>query len=207
MTHALLQYRDPDMPPEARVFLWQWLTVIGVENTTRDTLRTLCRRLHMTLAKGSRALAQLKDCGAITSTPVPGNRGRPRTEYAVANTTRQRLETLDIEPTLAGVLAELIRPAASSGDGLRDGGARKETLTLANSWLVAVLLAHMDSAGQVTTLSYVDLMALTGMSRSRIQSQIKKLSVMGMLHHQPGSMRAVMGTRPCSIFTLSLHHP
>lgn len=207
MNHALLHYRDPDLPPEARVLLWQWIRVFGLTASATYTLRVLCQHLRITLVKGSRGMAQLKECGAIEGTSVPRQKGRPLTEYRIKTEVHQRLNPIEIEPALEEVLEGLIEKAASSGDGLREGKARKETLTLANSWLVAVLLAHMDRAGQVTTLSYTDLMALTGMSRSRVQSQIRKLSAMGVLHHQPGSMRAVMGTRPCSIFTLNLRHP
>ncbi len=218
MRYSLLYHKDTTLLPEARVFLWQWLNIIGPEGATNETLRELCKRLTITVKKGSRALAQLKEYGAISATKqpqaqvtkasgTPKKRGRPRTWHCVSAATQQWLKPIDMRPDITQGLDKLISFAASSGDTLRDGEARKETLTLANSWLVAVLLAHMDHAGQVTTLGYADLMALTGMSRSRIQSQITKLNAMGVLHHQPGSMRVMLGARlECSTFTLNLHH-
>ncbi|SFT80045.1 hypothetical protein [Halomonas saccharevitans] len=89
---------------------------------------------------------------------------------------------------------------------LRKGHARKYQLTSANRWLVMVLLAHADSAGQVIGLGFSELKSLTGMGRSRLHSQLSKLKRLGLLgHYQPGRMG--LGGRRTSLFTLNLSHP
>lgn len=206
MRETLLHYRDSRLPFEARVLLWQWARHVGLGTPMTESLRTLCRRLRMTLAKGMRGMAQLKDNGLVSGVRAPQPRGRPRTTYYVTHVTQRQLRASAITTGQQALLDRLISTVASSGDGLRTGEQRRTTLTLANAWLLAVLLAHMDRAGQVTTLSYGDLVALTGMSRNRLQSQVKKLITMGVIHHQPGPPKAVLGTRPCSIFTLQLAH-
>lgn len=97
----------------------------------------------------------------------------------------------------------LLSPLAPN---LRKGHARKYQLTSANRWLVMVLLAHADRAGQVIGLGVSALKSLTGMGRSRLHSQLSKLKRLGLLgHYQPGGMG--LGGRRTSLFTLDLSHP
>lgn len=98
------------------------------------------------------------------------------------------------------VLLSPLRP------NLRKGHARKYQLTSANRWLVMVLLAHADSAGQVIGLGFSALTSLTGMGRSQLHSQLGKLKRLGLLgHYQPGRMG--LGGQRTSLFTLNLSHP
>lgn len=99
--------------------------------------------------------------------------------------------------------AVLLSPLSSN---LRKGHARKHQLTSANRWLVMVLLAHADSAGQVMGLSFSALETLTGMGRSQLHSQLGKLKRLELLgHYQPGRMG--LGCKRTSLFKLNLSHP
>ncbi|WP_155833488.1 hypothetical protein [Halomonas sp. BC04] len=99
--------------------------------------------------------------------------------------------------------AVLLSPLPSN---LRKGHARKHQLTSANRWLVMVLLAHADSAGQVFGLGVSALARFTGMGRSQLHSQLGKLKRLGLLgHYHPGRMG--LGDRRTSLFTLNLSHP
>lgn len=116
---------------------------------------------------------------------------------------------LDAEPGKGGSHggrdeeAVLLSPLSSN---LRKGHARKHQLTSANRWLMMVLLAHADRAGQVMGLGFSALEPLTGMGRSQLHSQLGKLKRLQLLSHfQPGGMG--LGGRRTSLYTLNLSHP
>lgn len=101
-----------------------------------------------------------------------------------------------------GDKVDLLSPLSSN---LRKGHVRKHQLTSTNRWLVMVLLAHSDRAGQVMGLSFSALEPLTGMGRSQLHSQLGKLKRLELLsHYQPGRMG--LGGKRTSLFKLNLSH-
>ncbi|CAN0103962.1 unnamed protein product, partial [Ectocarpus sp. 12 AP-2014] len=84
---------------------------------------------------------------------------------------------------------------------------RKGKLTLANRWLLMVLLARSKTLGVVTDLSFTTLQGLTGMSKNSLQSQLKKAKAMGVIaYHQPGHPGNLLGVSMTSIYQLNLAH-
>lgn len=173
----------------------------------------------MTYAQGRRAWDLLtKRLGEnqeqlveIERLPIKG-RGRPASRYRLS---AKLVKALQKSPSASEHHAEEIAslakttrlPIAKDESALLFDG-RSTGLLLSNRWLLMVLLAHADSPGIVTRLSVSALRRLTGMSRYRITSQLKKLSNLGLMaHHQPGRYSPKAGTRKTSIYLLDLAHP
>ncbi len=167
-------------------------------------------------------MEMLEASGVMVTAPVPQQSGPPLSEYRVADQLRYELANLTVpemchRPEIARVLegkdsqpAAVEAGPASSGRhaNLLSGAARKHRLTPANRWLIAVLLAHAETPGRVSGLSYTRLGRLTGMSRNQLQSQLAKLRELGILaHQQPGRLGRFLGSPMTSIFLFDLHHP
>lgn len=101
----------------------------------------------------------------------------------------------------------LKKASTTSDSNLLDGQARKAHLTLANRWLVMVMLAHADENGAVMELSQARLQRLTGLSMSRLNNQRRKLRDLGLIRrYHPGYTGRVLGHRLNSIYYLALDH-
>jgi hypothetical protein len=195
--------------------------VIGLDQSATDYARTLCQRLDTTQQQWSRIMKVLKASGVMITCPVPQKRGRPLTEYRISAQVRYELANVaasdmlhhdEIERVLEGDLA--LVPAAEMDcehdalfANLLSGEPRSRRITPANRWLIAILLAHAETPGRVTSLSYTRLEHLTGMSRNQLQSQIAKLKDLEILaHHQPGRLGHLFGSQMNSIFIFNLDH-
>lgn len=209
------------LPAEARWLLWQWSQVFGLDQSIACRVQTLCQRLGTTQQQWSRVMGMLKASGVMVTSPVPQQRGRPLTEYRIAAPLRYDLGNLaisgvchrrEIELVLEGrdlltSVAEVGPPSDGRFANLMSAEARRCRLTPANRWLIAVLLAHAETPGRVTSLSYTRLEYLTGMSRNQLQSQITKLRGLEILaHHQPGRLGYLFGSQMTSIFIFDLDH-
>lgn len=102
---------------------------------------------------------------------------------------------------------DLKEALTTSYSNLLDGQARKARLTLANRWLLMVLLTHADENGAVMGLSQARLQRLTGLSLNRLNNQRCKLRDLGvMIRYHPGYTGRVLGLRLHSIYYLALDH-
>lgn len=166
-------------------------------------------------------MKMLKDSGVMVTCSVPQRRGRPLTEYRISAQVRHELADVvasctlhheEIERVLEGRFlltsaAEMDCPSDARFPNLLPANARRYRLTPPNRWLIGVLLAHAETPGRVTGLSYTRLERLTGMSRNQLQSQIAKLKDLEILaHHQPGRQGRLFGSQMNSIFIFNLDH-
>tara|TARA_R110002012_G_scaffold178236_2_gene343260 strand:- start:28244 stop:29902 length:1659 start_codon:yes stop_codon:yes gene_type:complete len=222
MYTKLLIYQNTKLTPEARWFVMQWASIIGVDKSVECSLQTLFARLGLTYAQGRRAWNVLTGKQGenrerfvdIERLSIQGA-GRPPSQYCLsAKLIKALAETL--APAYEQHAEEIVTLARttrlSTADervDLMEGGRLRGTgLTLPNRWLLMVLLAHADSPGVVTCLSVSAMRRLTGMSRYRITSQLKKLSDLGLItHHEPGRYAPHASVRKTSIYLLDLAHP
>lgn len=166
-------------------------------------------------------MKMLKDSGVMVTCPVPQGRGRPLTEYRISAQVRHELADVvassmfhheEIERVLEGRFlltsaGEMDCPSDARFPNLLPANARRYRLTPPNRWLIGVLLAHAETPGRVTGLSYTRLERLTGMSRNQLQSQIAKLKDLKILaHHQPGRQGRLFGSQMNSIFIFNHDH-
>lgn len=232
MNTALLTYHNAQLTPEARWFLMRWDTIIGLDQSIECSPQALFNRLGLTYGQGLRAWQvltgkpskkqrkqsaqrkkqeQFVDIEHLSSTGP----GRPTSRYRL--TTKLVKELAAIPPPSNNHHAEEITTLAKTTrvsttdkevDLIDSGRLRRTGLTLPNRWLLMVLLAHTDSPGIVTRLSLPTMQRLTGMSRSRITSQLKKLGDLGLIaHKQPGRYACKANARKTSIYLLDLAHP
>ena len=232
MNTVLLNYRNAQLTPEARWFLMQWGTIIGLDQSIECPPQALFNRLDLTYGQGLRAWQVLT--GKPSKKERKESEQRKKQEQFVEiehlsntgpgrPTSRYRLTTKLVKALAAipppsnnhhaeeiAILAKTTRVSTTDKevDLIESGRLRRTGLTLPNRWLLMVLLAHTDSPGIVTRLSLPAMQRLTGMSRSRITSQLKKLSDLGLIaHHQPGRYACTASARKTSIYLLDLAHP
>jgi len=215
MDIRLLHYQNNALSPEARWLLLQWSQEIGLEEQLACPVRGLYKRLGLTLQRGGQALAKLKMLGITTCEPVRRGRGRPISCFGISTAFRRQLADIALsdtphQPEIEGLLScsgtHTLEGAPDTN--LMSGQARVQQLPPATRWLLAVLLAHAELPGTVGGLSYSQLRRLTGMSRSRLKSQLAKLKSLQILaHHQGGMLGTLFGTRMSSVYVLNLKHP
>lgn len=221
MNTVMLAYKNANLTPEARWLLMQWLSKFGTDHSFDGTLKTLFKNLGMTYVQGRRAWNTLisnpeenqRKFIEIEHLPAKG-RGRPRSRYKLAP---KFLSTLDISSCVSEhhtkEIAELAKTtllsAEKSPDDLVDKGRQRSyKLTLPNRWLLMILLAHTYIPGVVTCLGISKIRQLTGLSRARIDRQLKKLIGLGIIKlHQPGRYSSKANERRTSIYLLDIAHP
>ncbi|QNU63675.1 hypothetical protein [Vreelandella titanicae] len=199
----------------------QWASVFGLDRSVVCPLQTLFKRLGLTYAQGRRAWDVLIDRHTerqerfveIERLPTSG-RGRPRSRYRLSAKLVKALQRSPSAPEHhAAEIAMLAKTTLLSAENMtkdlsRDGLIRRSRLTLPNRWLLMVLLAHADTPSVVTRLGISKMRHLTGMSRARIDRQLKKLRDLGLIaHHQPGRYSFQASVRKTSIYLLNLTHP
>ena len=220
MNAAILTYRDARLTPEVRWLLMQWASVIGLEKSIDCPLQTLFTRLGLTYAQGRRAWDVLIDKHGerqeqfieIERLSIKGP-GRPSSRYRLSAKLVKALQKSPSSSTHhAEEIATLTKTTLLSAENrtkdlVRDGRRRRSRLTLPNRWLLMVLLAHADTPGVITSLGISKMRVLTGMSRSRIDRQLKKLVDVGVIaHHEPGRYSHQAKKRKTSIYFLDLAH-
>jgi hypothetical protein len=222
MDTAILTHKNANLTPEARWLVMQWASIIGLDQSVDCPLQTLFARLGLTYAQGRRAWDVLTGKQGenqerfveIERLPSKGP-GRPASRYRLS---AMLVKALAATPAPAcehhaeeiATLAKTTRlSTADKKTDLMERGRRRRTgLMLPNRWLLMVLLAHADSQGIVTRLSVSAMHRLTGMSRYRITSQLKKLVDLGLIaHYQPGRYSPQASARKTSIYLLDLAHP
>lgn len=226
MTPQLLYYENENLPPDARWLLWQWSYRLGLMNAWTGTLLSLYQKLHFSSHKGKSAMSALQAQGVIETTPQPAKgRGRPGYIYRITPSFHQALARLsDTQPGLFAYLQHLMETPlqtdipstpildneeqAGSHSQLSQAHARKNRLTIANRWVLTVLLAYADEHGAVTSVSQTQLQRLTGLAPSRWYSQRNKLMEMGLIaRYFPGSAKKVRGVALNGVYLLDLTHP
>ncbi|MGP9532952.1 MarR family transcriptional regulator [Halomonas sp. AOP42-E1-30] len=218
----MLTYQNPHLSPEARWLVMQWALLIGPENSVESSLQTLFTRLGLTYAQGRRAWGVLTGKQGdnqerfvdIERLPRQGP-GRPGSRYRLSAKLVKAIATIpahacEQHAEEINTLAKTTRLSTTDDKvGLIEGSRLRATsLSLPNRWLLMVLLAHANSPGIVTGLSVSAMCRLTGMSRYRISSQLKKLSDLRLItHHEPGRYAPHASVRKTSIYLLDLAHP
>tara|TARA_R100001039_G_C1843924_1_gene104474 strand:+ start:546 stop:2168 length:1623 start_codon:yes stop_codon:yes gene_type:complete len=219
MDMRLLNYDDKKLTPEARWLLMQWSRQMGLEKPLTLPLRDLRVRFEMPLLRLRQALACLTEQGVISAEPYKcgQKKGRPRTHFTITGKLHHSLAKVRVpEVTSRQAAIEHLLSASSvppmTGDdehpNLLSGQSRIQHMLVATRWLLIVLLAHADVTGSLSHLSYSALQRLTGLSRVRLRSQLRKLSDMGVLaDYQGGRLGKALGVKRTSIIVLNLAHP
>jgi len=159
---------------------------------------------------------------------VSVGRGRPSRSYEISPLIRAHLNgcsKLTCPPMCMQVVEDLLsipteRKSLPGGGG--EGVARKvigyqhppvrkksDQLTLANRWLLAVLVSHASELGVVQGLGLSTLRQLTGMGEARLKTQLLRLVELGLIRsHVPGiSSLLFAGTKVSTTYFLNLNHP
>lgn len=216
MDARLLFYSDPTLSPEARWLLLQWSGAVGLDKALTCSLRELYRRLGISPQHTKPVLEKLNSQGHIIYETVRHGRGRPVSSHLVSPAFLHCLEMMKVpvvvhQPEIKelGYHAVAVRALhKQEGKGLMSGEQRATMLTPATYWLFAVLLAHADTPGIVTGLSYGRLRAITGMTKERLKSQLSKLKKLGIIsRYEPGVLRSQDGASMRSVYFLDLAHP
>lgn len=214
----LLNYDDKKLTPEARWLLLQWSWQTGLDKPLTLPLRDLRGRFEMPLLRLRQALACLIKLRMIAAETYQCShkKGRPRTHFTITDKLHHLLATTSVsdETSHQGAIEHVVAassvPPMPGHDGhpnLLSGDARNQHMLVATRWLLIVLLAHADVTGSLSHLSYSDLQRLTGLSRVRLRSQLRKLSDMGVLaDYQGGRLGKVLGIKRTSIIVLDLTH-
>jgi len=86
---------------------------------------------------------------------------------------------------------------------------KSSQLSLANRWLVAVLVSHANKLGAVRELGMAALRQLTGMSEPRLKAQLLRLVELGVIRsYAPGiSSLLFTGVKVSRSYFLNLAHP
>lgn len=221
MNTNMLTYKNARLTPEERWLLMQWMSVIGAGQSFDGTLKDLFKSLGMTYAQSRRAWDVLTDKHGdrqeqfieIERLPIKGA-GRPASRYRLSEKFVKEIKKYTSSPThhleeiVTLTKTTLLSAEKKTKNLVRDGQRRRTGLTLPNRWLLMVLLAHADTPGVITSLGISKMRALTGMSRSRIDRQLKKLADLGIVaHHEPGRYSHQSNKRKTSIYLLDLAHP
>lgn len=216
MNPKLLCHQDYRLCPNARWLLLQWSSVVGLDQQLNCSLKEICRLLGMTAQQVRPALNQLKLLGYINQGKLSRGRGRPASSFQISEKLCHDLEKLELPQTahlqdIDGLCERaIIARNKSSKDKitLMRGVQEKHKFSPATYWLVAVLLSRCATPGVVTGLSYRGLIALTGMTRERLKSQLTKLKNIGVVaYHQPGVLREKGNVRLSSVYFLDISHP
>lgn len=217
MNTAMLTYKDASLTPEERWLLMQWASTLGPDQSFDGTLKNLFKSLAMTYAQGYRAwnmLNEKQDRFVEIETLPAKRRGRPRSRYRLSAKLIKKLEAGPLASQQhTSDIAKLAKTTRLSAENkamnlIEESRLRLSSLSISNRWLLMVLLAHADTPGVITRLGILKIRHLTGMSRSRIDRQLKKLGDLGVIaYHQPGRYSSQASTRKTSIYLLDLAHP
>lgn len=226
MTYALLRYEAPSLSPETRWLLWRWARCIGLDRAVTCSVRALVEQLGITLRQGQAALNRLKAQGVIIATSKPAGRGRPHYEYRLSSALLESLAACDeAAPSLAADIDRLgayfhqavdVTETTDAADDAQDTTvgdppdqqSRHFSLSLANRWVLMVLLAHANENGTVMDMPALQMQRLAGITSSRWQSQRRKLHEMGVLaRYQAGRPERWHGRSLPVVHHLDLSHP
>jgi len=226
MRMALLRHKTSTIGPEDRLFLASFLMRFQDGEAVSLTVRELSDSVGMSPRVVMRAVSRLALADSyLVVKKVIGGRGRPSRSYEIPPEIRERLNcsAVSCPSECLQVINHLLTPITgfrSFGGG--DDGAHKRTgykqppvrkkndqLSLANRWLLAVLVNHANEFGAVDGLGMADLRLLTGMTEFRLKTQLSRLRDMGVIRsYAPGLSRSLFaGVRVRSSYVLDLSHP
>lgn len=202
---ALVVSNFIELEPESKVFLARFI-VCYPELLAQDCVKDMVKKIGMNDRVISRSLTNLVDSRILTSYQVIQGRGRPRTKYSVSKVFKTKLEpTLKLKDERYFSIVTLVL-----GINLKKNIDLKDNLklTVSESLLLAVLFVHAEQGGVVQNLSIKVLIQLTGMTKRRILSHIKKLKTLGYLHE---AILDFSGNsffkEPSGLYNLNLSHP
>ncbi|WP_131187617.1 hypothetical protein [Stutzerimonas kirkiae] len=190
--------------------------------------KALAKWLHVSERMVSGALGELVACGVVCRLSRAVGRGRPVVTYRIVatemallmekkNSDRAHGELLErlfsgddlaVEMLGAAPKTEAKRAAVTRGGKPAPPGARGR-LSASNRLLLGTLLARADSFGQVTGVSNLDLIRLTGLDAESLKHRLKRLLAVGMIRsYVPGASSSVFRAgKISSTYFLNLNHP
>lgn len=215
---------------EAR-FLLEAMACRALHDGADETLgnaKALAKWLHVSERMVSRALGELAACGAVCRLSKGVGRGRPAVTYRIvaaemallrekknSGRAHEKLlarlfsgEDMAVEMLWPAPKTEAKRAAVTRGGKPAPPGARGR-LSASNRLLLGTLLARADRFGQVTGVSNLELIRLTGMDAESLKHRLKRLLAVGLIRsHVPGASSSVFRAgKISSTYFLNLNHP
>jgi hypothetical protein len=195
---------------------------------TPGNAKALAKWLHVTERMVSGALGELVSCGAVSRLSRGVGRGRPAVTYRIAAAEMALLtekkssdgahgkllerlfsgDDLTVEMLGAASKTEVKRAALSKIGRPAPPGARGR-LSASNRLLLGTLLARADRFGQVTGVSNLELIRLTGLDAESLKHRLKRLLAVGLIRsYVPGASSSVFRIgKISSTYFLNLNHP
>ncbi|MGK0269585.1 MAG: DNA-binding Lrp family transcriptional regulator [Cocleimonas sp.] len=185
MYTQVLFLKTPKLSPEAKYFLMVLIKDFGLDNEISLTVAELVKRFCVTRTVVVKSFKQWKELGYIStpSNSTSSGRGRPRNSYYFTSLLKEELARTKKYSTTLSYGHLLIEDLLYSENDMR----RHEPLMISHRLLLCVMIVHCQAHGVVKSMSYSDLSKLTGMSRSRIRTQINTLTKLKyVLRRVPG---------------------
>ncbi|OLU27377.1 hypothetical protein BVH03_14255 [Pseudomonas sp. PA15(2017)] len=195
---------------------------------TPGNAKALAKWLHVSERMVSGALGELVACGAVCRLSRGVGRGRPAVTYRIVATEMALLmekknadraqgkllerlfseDDLTVEMLGAAPKTEAKRTAVTSVGKPAPPGARGR-LSASNRLLLGTLLARADRFGQVTGVSNLELIRLTGLDAESLKHRLKRLLAVGLIRsYVPGASSSVFRAgKISSTYFLNLNHP
>ena len=223
---ALLRHKTSTIGPEERLFLASFSMRFQDGEAVSLTVRELSDSVGMPPRVVMRAVSRLASADSyLVVKKVSCGRGRPSRSYEISPEIRERLKSSAVScpSDCLQVIDHLLMPITDlrSREGCDEEAEKRigykqppvrmksDQLSLANRWLLAVLVSHANEFGVVDELGMADLRQLTGMTEFRLKAQLTRLMDMGVIRsYAPGLSRSLFtGVRVRSSYVLDLSHP
>ncbi|ESR70245.1 TPA: hypothetical protein L6A06_13120 [Pseudomonas aeruginosa] len=222
---SMLRHKMKGAGPEERLVLALYLRRFDGVGAVRLRVADLAACLGVSPGVIMRSMSKLSANDACLSVKtVPVSRGRPSRSYEVSPLFRARLSEVtkvSLPPVCMQVVEHLLsvpKRGAELGSGgstgksvgYRQPPVRKESdqLTIANRWLLAVLVSHASELGVVQGLGLSALRQLTGMSELRLKAQLQRLVELGVIRSYVRGISSALftETKVSTTYFLNLNH-
>jgi len=197
-------------------------------DTIPGNAKAMAKWLHVSERMVSGALVELVSCGAICRLSRGVGRGRPAVTYRIdaaevallaekKSSYREHAKLLerlfsgdDLTVEMLGAVSKTeAKSAALSKVGSPAPPGARGRLSASNRLLLGTLLVRADSFGQVTGVSNLELIRLTGLDAESLKHRLKRLLAVGLIRtYVPGASSSVFRAgKISSTYFLNLNHP
>ncbi|MDC7827447.1 hypothetical protein PQS90_20050 [Pseudomonas sp. BLCC-B13] len=217
----LLLLPVPQLAPETKVLLAGLLLRHPAGQFSSAQVLEHAEALGVSVRLVRRAMSELIGLCFVETKRVSQGRGQPMIHYEL---TEHLLGLLQDEyeekqertsPCVHGELVDTVLLASSPIGHLKGLQAQVKgraglqgRASVSNRVLLAVLLMHADRFGLVEQLGMAALSKLTGLTRTRVESQLYKLNQLGLIRGKvPGFSGSTLLGSPKTVYFLNLNHP
>lgn len=217
----LLLLLAPQMAPEAKVLLAGLLLRYPAGQFSSAQVLEHAGALGVSIRLVRRAMTELIGLCFVETKRVSQGRGQPMIHYELTEhllgLLQEEAEAIKekVPPNVRNKLVDAVLMANSPIGHLKGlqvhvkGRAGLQgRASASNRLLLAVLLIHADQFGVVDCLGLAALSKLTGLTRTRAESQLYKLNQLGLIRCKvPGFSGSTLLGSPKTVYFLNLNHP